>query len=92
MPAKRRTLTATTSPRAGVAPPHHFFVSSAATWRVGYDVADLIAAMRKEGLPFNVWLVPGPKEGDYQIEMFAPQVEGAKFLAFYGVDARPTPN
>lgn len=80
-------LTATTAPRAGDTPPHHFFASSAGTWRLSYDVGQLVADMRREGLPFNVWLVPGPKDADYQIEWFAPQVEGAKFLAFYGVVA-----
>jgi hypothetical protein len=62
---------------------HHFYVSSAATWMVGYDVADLIRQMRLEGLCFNLWIVPGPKNAPYKIEMFAPQVEGAVCIAFY---------
>ena len=77
-------LQATTRYSHEEAPRHHFFVSSAATWRVGYDLAELITALKRENYPFNVWLVPGPKDADYEVHCYAPQVEGAVFLSFYG--------
>ena len=80
-----KKLVARTSNRKGES--HHFFVSSAAQWEVGYDVAALIVKMKKMGYPFNVWMVPGAKETPYQIEMYAPQAEGAVWLGFYGFDA-----
>ena len=71
------------APRSDIPATHHFYVSSLATWRVGYDVETLIKQMKAEGFPFNVWVVPGVKETPYRIEMFAPQVEGALWVAFY---------
>jgi len=63
---------------------HHFFASSVATWRTMIDLGELIQFMKKEGYPFNVWLVPGPEAQNYQIAYFTPQVEGIVWLAFYG--------
>ena len=71
----------TTVNRAGQ--DRHFFATSAGEWRVGKDPVTLIAAMKRNRLPFNVWMVPGPIDSDYRIEMFAPQVEGAVWLGFY---------
>lgn len=78
------TLKAHTHLRKGDAPMHHFFASSLGEWRVGYDLATLIAAMKRGKLPFNVYLVPGPKDAHYNIEWYCPQVDGTIFLAFYG--------
>lgn len=63
---------------------HHFFVSSAAAWRVGYDIAELLAAFKRESYPFTVWMVPGPSSRDYEIAYYAPQVEGAVPVVHYG--------
>ena len=46
----------------------------------------LIARMKKAGYPFNVWMVPGPESAEYQIEYYAPQVEGSIWIAFYGTE------
>jgi len=64
-------------------PDHHFFVSSAAEWRVDYDVAKLVNSFKKMGYPFNVWLVPGDISTEYRIEFYSPQVEGAVWLGAY---------
>jgi hypothetical protein len=61
----------------------HFFASSAGSWKVNRDPVALIAAMKRERLPFNVWMVPGAVDTDYPIEMYSPQVEGAVWLGFY---------
>jgi hypothetical protein len=81
-------LTATTATRNDP-PKQHFFLSSLAEWRTGYDLGALIAAMKLSKLPFNVWLVPGPKGADYEIQMFAPQVEGAIWLCDYLTPKEP---
>jgi hypothetical protein len=74
---------ATTQGNRDAAPRHHFFSSSVATWKVGYDLEGLIKHMKKEKYPFNVYLVPGPETAEYKIEYFAPQVEGTVWLGFY---------
>lgn len=81
--AKGKTLVATNTLSDGVER-HHFFASSFATWRTSGDIGDLIQIMKKEGYPFNVWLVPGPEASNYTISMFTPQVEGIVWLTFYG--------
>ena len=62
---------------------HHFFASSAARWRVNYDLEKLIKDMKREKYPFAIWMVPGPDDTPYQINTYAPQVEGAQFLILY---------
>ncbi len=67
-------------------PVHHFFASSIATWAVTTDerdLRDLLAMFDKEGLTYNLWLVPGHHEDDYEIRMFAPQVEGTQYLGTF---------
>jgi hypothetical protein len=81
MKTKTRKLTATVVNRKGEA--HHFFASSLGSWRVGTDVVALIASMKRENLPFNVWLVPLEKSADYEISFYAPQVEGAIWIGAY---------
>lgn len=63
---------------------HHFFASSLGRWKVGYDLETLIKTMKRDGMPFNVYMVPGPVDTPYEIEWFAPQVEGVVWLTFYG--------
>lgn len=82
----KKTLTATTKRPRDEAPQHHFFASSAAEWTVGYDLETIIRTMKKAGYPFNIYLVPGSADADYQIQMYAPQVEGTVWLGFYGRD------
>lgn len=81
-PQKKPQLLAMTKNRKDEV--HHFFVSSVATWKVGYDVASLIDTLKREGYPFNVFMVPGPVESDYRIESYAPQAEGTVWVGFYG--------
>lgn len=69
-------------------PKHHFFVSSMARWEVGYDVGELISRMKSEGYPFNVYMVEGHVDRDYQIRNYAPDCEGVTFLGFYYLGER----
>lgn len=62
---------------------HHFFLSSAASWRTGCDLLALIAEMKRDGYPFSIWYVPVQENSPYKIEMYAPQVPGAIELAVY---------
>lgn len=58
---------------------HHFYASSVATHAVTNDKRDLPALMRlfeSEGLPYSVWYVPLPSDAHYQVECYAPKVEG----------------
>jgi hypothetical protein len=86
MPTKALKLVSSTSPKPGGEPTHHFFVTSMVRWSRGYDLAALIAVMKRASYPFNVWLVPGPVNGCYSVEHYVPQVEGAQWLANYGYD------
>jgi hypothetical protein len=64
---------------------HHFFVSSIATWRTGYDLAELVRSMKTEGFNFNVFVVPGPESSTYKIAYYTPQVDGTINLGAYVV-------
>jgi len=67
-------------------PNNHFFASSVANWMVTTPTRDLRAllkAMDKEGYPFNLFLVPGPHDADYEIKVYQPQVEGAQWVGFF---------
>ncbi len=50
-------------------------------WKIDTDIEKLIRTMKKEGYPFHLWLVPVGMDMDYDIENYAPKVEGAVFLA-----------
>lgn len=82
----KKKLTPRTNTYADETPRHHFFASSAAQWRTGYDLGALIKAMQADGYAFNVWMVPGTENAEYAISNFAPQVEGATWLIFYGFE------
>jgi hypothetical protein len=58
----------------------HFFAASIRTWKVDTDIEKLIRFMKKEGHPFNLYLVPTSVDVDYDIEFYKPQVEGTVFL------------
>lgn len=64
----------------------HFFASSAATWMTTTperSLSDLLSAMQKEGLTFNLFLVPVPYDTDYEIKRYQPQVEGTQWLGYF---------
>ncbi len=84
---KKPKVKATTStPIWASTPAHHFFVTSLGEWRTGYDLGELIAYMKLDSLPFNVYMVPGPEDTPYEIQCFRPMVEGVVWLAFYDRD------
>jgi|LakMenE18May11ns_1017448.scaffolds.fasta_scaffold8650205_1 alpha-galactosidase len=58
----------------------HFFAASMGDWRVDQDIERLIRKMKKFTLPFSLWYVPTAIEQDYDIENYAPKVDGAVFL------------
>lgn len=65
---------------------HHFFASSIAQWGTTNeerDLFDLLKLMKKDGLPFNLFLVPTHYNADYAINFYQPQVEGTQWLGFF---------
>jgi hypothetical protein len=76
---KHKPVFTTQAPR-DEAPRHHFFLSSVGAWRTGYNLPALIQYMKKDKLPFNIYMVPGPETLEYKIEYFAPLVEGTVWL------------
>jgi hypothetical protein len=69
----------------------HFYASSVSTWITTNDKRDLrqlLKHMDKEGLPYNLFLVPVASDADYEIKMFQPQVEGTQWLGFFQPKAR----
>lgn len=61
----------------------HFFASSATDWIVTTDkrsLRDVVKYMDDRKLTWNLWLVPLPHDAEYEIEWFAPKVDGAQFL------------
>lgn len=62
----------------------HFYASSVGEWQVSNDLGDLIARMKKHGLNFAIWKVPGNKlSATYEIKNYAPMVEGKVYLGSY---------
>ena len=58
----------------------HFFAASLRMWKIDTDIERLIRTMKKERYPFHLWLVPTSVDTDYDIENYAPKVDGAVFL------------
>ena len=61
----------------------HFYLSSVATWMTTGTVRTLSEAVRlmdKEAYTYGIWYVPMEATADYEIRMYAPQVEGAVFV------------
>lgn len=58
----------------------HLLFSSVATWVATgdrYSVADAVKIMEREKMTYWIWYVPVPPGTAYDIQWFAPQVEGA---------------
>jgi len=69
----------------------HFFASSAFDWGITNDkrdLAELIRIMTGFGHDFNVWLVPCSHEVQYEINWFAPQVEGSVVVGEFTVNKK----
>lgn len=61
----------------------HFFASSIGEWLCNEDIEQLIADMKRSGLPFIVWTVPVPISATYDIRGYRPVVDGAVILGRY---------
>ena len=61
--------------------PHcHFFLSSYATWVLttpNRTLTQAVRMMNKEGNPYTIWYVPVAHDAGYEINFYAPQVDGA---------------
>ena len=65
---------------------HHFYASSAAEWMTttpNRDIRQLLKIMDRSKYQYSVWLVPLPHDANYQIERYAPKVEGAVFIGTF---------
>ena len=65
---------------------HHFFASSASTWMATNETRglhDVIKAMEKEGLLFNLFLVPVAHTAEYEIRAYRPRVDGVVWLGTF---------
>lgn len=64
----------------------HFFAASVTTWATtneSRDLRSLLKLMDKEGYDYNLFLVPGDSNSNYEIRLFQPQVEGTQWLGFF---------
>ena len=61
----------------------HFFAANIREWQVNEDCAELIRRMQGYAAPFLLWVVPAPITATYEIELFQPVVEGAKYLGLF---------
>ena len=80
----KKQLTLKFQPQEGHREPCHYFASSVASWKTGENLEDVLAYMKKDGFPFNLWLVPLPPEAEYDISNYAPKVTGRVFIGFWG--------
>jgi hypothetical protein len=66
----------------------HFFAASIFDWGITTEERDLpalIKLMTDFGYDFNLWLVPCSSEKNYEINWFAPQVEGSVVVGEFTV-------
>jgi len=66
----------------------HFFASSFADWAAtteDRDLPGLIDLMNDLGYGFNLYMVPGGHDSQYEIRNFMPQVEGTIWLGKFDV-------
>ncbi len=68
--------------------PFHFFASSAADWRTGTNLEEVIRQMKSLGYPFNLFKVHLPATAAYKISRYQPDVpdEQLDFIAFYDIE------
>ena len=69
----------------------HFFAASIYDWAITTekrDLAQLIKIMTDYGHEFNVWLVPCSHEKHYEINWYAPQVEGSQVVGVFPVEKK----
>lgn len=64
----------------------HFYASSVATWATTTDerdLPDLLDMMEKEGLTYNLFMVPVSHDKEYEIKMYQPMVKGTQWLGTF---------
>lgn len=63
----------------------HFYASNYATWATTTpqrDLSDLLKFMDSQKETYSLYLVPVPWDTPYKISRYAPQIDGAKEVAF----------
>jgi len=71
----------------------HFYASSCAMWATTNEERDLPALlelMEKDGYTYNLYMVPGPHDAEYEINLFHPQVKGTEWLGTFQATKRKT--
>jgi hypothetical protein len=64
----------------------HFYAASVAHWATTNDERDLPALldlMEKDGLTYNLFMVPVPHDTEYEIRLYQPQVKGTQWLGTF---------
>lgn len=64
----------------------HFFGANFAEWRCTNqhrDLRGLINFFEMSGLPYAIWLVPGPHDRGYKIENYMPVVDDRVFIGSF---------
>lgn len=81
----KKTLKWSTTDADDYGNPHHYFLSSAGSWRTGTNLDELIASFKRERLPFNAYRVDLPEDATYQIVGFRPYVpdDQLHWIAFF---------
>jgi len=68
---------------------HHFFATTAYAWRTHADLYTALQRLHKsggmsgnaKGAAYAVYKVPLPETAHYEIDFYAPQVEGTELIA-----------
>jgi hypothetical protein len=63
----------------------HFFSTSTAHWRKGVNLEEQIRFHKKQGYTFLIYLVPCKEDVPYEINEYAPQVDGSFIIVKYVV-------
>ena len=65
----------------------HFYAANAFMWATtneSRDLPDLLKTMAADKVVYGLWYLPVPYTTNYEIEWYAPKVEGAVYLGTFG--------
>ena len=60
---------------------YHYFATSRFSWSTDNDLHRLMKRLDADKMSYDIWYVPIDREESYDLEAFAPQVEGATMIA-----------
>lgn len=61
----------------------HIYGHNVYEYFVSEDIQEVIKWFEKQKVSYSLYYVPVPKDANYEIEFYAPQVQGAAYLGSF---------